>query len=351
MALTITHPFVSAIADDPAAAAAGQVVPSKWNAVHSISGTLPAANVSAAGSNTQVQYNNSGVLGASSAVTFDGTALNTNVLNIPTTSSSSVGVIDQNGSSLFSSFGTNNIFLGALAGNFTMTNTGVGQCVGIGTVACNALTTGYGNVGIGFGALAVATSAVYNVAIGANALVSNKSDNFNIAIGGAALASEGIGGGGFNTAIGYSTLTNLTSGFNNFAIGIYAGLGITTGANNLLLGSNAAATVLPSGLNSCVAIGMLSPAILAALANNAIIFADGAQNIRYDYGQTYASTHFLNGGAVYTNVANFILGSKTTITGGSTGNVPTLTAGPVTGNPTKWLPYDDNGTTRYIPSW
>jgi hypothetical protein len=36
---------------------------------------------------------------------------------------------------------------------------------------------------------------------------------------------------------------------------------------------------------------------------------------------------------------------------GSTSNVPTLTAGPVTGNPTKWIPVDDNGITRYIPSW
>jgi hypothetical protein len=43
--------------------------------------------------------------------------------------------------------------------------------------------------------------------------------------------------------------------------------------------------------------------------------------------------------------------SGATITGGGTANVPTLTTGPVTGEPTKWLPYDDNGTTRYIPAW
>jgi hypothetical protein len=54
---------------------------------------------------------------------------------------------------------------------------------------------------------------------------------------------------------------------------------------------------------------------------------------------------------VYTNSATQILGTKTTITGGPTSNVPTLTSGPVNGNPTKWLPYDDNGTTRYIPAW
>lgn len=63
-----------------------------------------------------------------------------------------------------------------------------------------------------------------------------------------------------------------------------------------------------------------------------------------------------NDGFVYakqlkTDIAGPILGSFTTITGGGTANAPTMTTGPVTGNPTKWLPYDDNGTTRYIPSW
>ncbi len=56
-------------------------------------------------------------------------------------------------------------------------------------------------------------------------------------------------------------------------------------------------------------------------------------------------------GSIYSSKADFILHSLSTITGGATGNTPTLTAGPVTGNPTKWLPYDDNGVTRYIPSW
>lgn len=38
MALTVTHAFVSAIADDAAAVAAGEVVPSNWNASHIITG-------------------------------------------------------------------------------------------------------------------------------------------------------------------------------------------------------------------------------------------------------------------------------------------------------------------------
>ena len=36
---------------------------------------------------------------------------------------------------------------------------------------------------------------------------------------------------------------------------------------------------------------------------------------------------------------------------GAGANAGTLANSPVTGNPTKWIPIDDNGTTRYIPAW
>lgn len=38
-------------------------------------------------------------------------------------------------------------------------------------------------------------------------------------------------------------------------------------------------------------------------------------------------------------------------TDGAGANTGTLTNSPVIGNPTKWIPIDDNGTTRYIPAW
>lgn len=41
MTLTVNHAFVSAIADDPTAAAAGEVVPSNWNAAHVLNGGTP----------------------------------------------------------------------------------------------------------------------------------------------------------------------------------------------------------------------------------------------------------------------------------------------------------------------
>jgi hypothetical protein len=45
MALTITHPFVSAIADDPASASAGEVLPSHWNADHTLTGSVAASEI------------------------------------------------------------------------------------------------------------------------------------------------------------------------------------------------------------------------------------------------------------------------------------------------------------------
>ncbi|WP_186111278.1 hypothetical protein [Burkholderia gladioli] len=37
---------------------------------------------------------------------------------------------------------------------------------------------------------------------------------------------------------------------------------------------------------------------------------------------------------------------------GATGsNTATLTNAPVAGNPTKWIPFNDNGTLRYVPAW
>ena len=37
-ALTVNHGFTSGIADDPVAEAAGQILPSHWNAAHVVSG-------------------------------------------------------------------------------------------------------------------------------------------------------------------------------------------------------------------------------------------------------------------------------------------------------------------------
>lgn len=51
-------------------------------------------------------------------------------------------------------------------------------------------------------------------------------------------------------------------------------------------------------------------------------------------------------GSLFTNEAANIGHSSVTVTGGTPSSAPTFSPAP-----SKWLPYDDNGTTRYVPSW
>jgi hypothetical protein len=46
-----------------------------------------------------------------------------------------------------------------------------------------------------------------------------------------------------------------------------------------------------------------------------------------------------------------IFTSTAAITTGAGSSAGTLTNAPAAGNPTKWIPISDNGTTRYIPAW
>jgi hypothetical protein len=43
--------------------------------------------------------------------------------------------------------------------------------------------------------------------------------------------------------------------------------------------------------------------------------------------------------------------SGASFTDGAGASAGTMTNAPTAGNPTKWIPIDDNGTTRYIPAW
>lgn len=56
-------------------------------------------------------------------------------------------------------------------------------------------------------------------------------------------------------------------------------------------------------------------------------------------------------GALYKGDATFMIRQTATLNNGAAAQVGTLTNAPTAGNPTKWIPIDDNGTTRYIPAW
>jgi hypothetical protein len=167
----------------------------------------------------------------------------------------SQGALTKNGGTLFlHNFGTGNTFLGASAGNRTMTgtqNVGVGGSVmptltngsnntAVGYVAGGALTTGIENTVVGAGALQLLTTGNANVAVGYQALTAAVGGGLNVAIGNMAL--NALSGGNFNVAIGSGAGTGITSGGDNLILGTNAGTAVTTGSNNIYIGHPGAAS-------------------------------------------------------------------------------------------------------------
>jgi hypothetical protein len=56
-------------------------------------------------------------------------------------------------------------------------------------------------------------------------------------------------------------------------------------------------------------------------------------------------------GLIETGQGTLIRNNSAGFTNGAAAASGTLTNAPAAGNPTKWIPIDDNGTTRYIPAW
>ena len=152
--------------------------------------------VSADTANAVVRRDGSGNFSAGT-VTLSGN------LAMPSTTSSSVGVITVAGTRFIHSFGSANTFVGSSAGNLTMTGTN--------------------NTAVGFNAFRANTSGSANSAFGNNALFSlNTFSSGNVALGSQALGS-------------------LASGDNNVAVGQNAGFSLTGGSNNIYIGADAGA--------------------------------------------------------------------------------------------------------------
>ncbi len=138
-------------------------------------------------------------------------------INLADSTSASVGNIMKGATRFIHNYGSNNTFVGKIAGNFAM--------------------TGAGNSAIGNGALSGNQGGVENTASGLNALTSNTIGNQNTANGSQALYSNTIGS--YNTATGnYALLSNVT-GFENTASGHSALQLNATGFHNTAIGSNA----------------------------------------------------------------------------------------------------------------
>ena len=92
------------------------------------------------------------------------------------------------------------------------------------------------NTGIGRSALTSLTSGTHNTALGSSAMFSNTAGTYNIAIGGSALAS--MVDTDYNVAIGNSAL-QYSTGSSNVAVGYTASQTNVSGTNNVSLGRGA----------------------------------------------------------------------------------------------------------------
>jgi hypothetical protein len=177
----------------------------------------------AAGSNTQVQYNSSGTLAGDADFTFNGTTVT--MANDASISGLTVG---KGGGSQVT-----NTALGsaALAG----TNTG-GYTTGVGLSALQSNTSGRNTA---FGALAAAqtTTGTLNTSIGDSSLYNNTTGGYNVAVGQSSLQSNTTASN--NTAVGYQAGYSNTTGTENTALGRLALYTNTTADGNTALGTTA----------------------------------------------------------------------------------------------------------------
>lgn len=273
---------------------------------------------------------------------FSGNLSNANTIALPVTTTSSAGVITQDGQRFLHSYGGNNVFLGNQAGNFSLTG---GNNTALGAFSLTNLSSGTSNVAVGQSALQANTSGASNTALGAQALLSNSNGQQNTAVGANAMlltttgqANTGVGAGvlaanstgglnavlggsamGANTsgsgnvALGYNTLPNNTSGGSNIAIGTSAGSVNTTGSENIFIGQNARPSPGLNNLTNAIAIG--SGAIVGA--SHSMVLGNNV-NVGIGTSSPFEKLHVI--GNIYTQgditASSKLITSKLQVSGG-----------------------------------
>jgi hypothetical protein len=164
------------------------------------------------------------------------------VLSLPATTATT-GQIKQGANNLLSTYGTNNVFIGAFAGNLSLTGSG-NICLGVG--AGLALTSGANNMLIGTSAGAQMTAAYSSICVGIQAGYNLKTSGNNVLIGynaGFTLANDN------NTMVGTNAGYSVT-GTLNTVLGQSAGLSATSAGSCVLVGYSAGGTTLRTGGNN-----------------------------------------------------------------------------------------------------
>ncbi len=238
------------------------------------------SNIKAAGSNSQVQFNNSGTFSGASNLIYsqsngylsiatssyatyplevagqisqtglcNSVALGRDALKNHTSGKCNVAIGEQSACSL--SGGQKNVSIGAFAlqsvtsaqssvaiGFEALQKATSGPNVGIGAEALGNTVNGYSNVGIGYRSSYLNTCGRHNISIGDTANYCNTTGCFNIGIGS---DTNYFGDGAKNSiAIGHSALKEVRTGQSNVAIGHLAGCKANlSSTGNVFLGTQA----------------------------------------------------------------------------------------------------------------
>ena len=207
-----------------------------------VTGILPTANggtnlggATPFTANGVVYASSASALATGSVLTFNGTILGVNGVNV----GRGAGAISSNtaiGSSalISNTTGSTNTALGVSA---LASNTTGGSNTSIGQASLYSSTTGAGNTAVGASTLFSNTTGGGNIAVGAGALFLNTTGGSNTTVGVFALYNNTTGSS--NTAVGYVALNDNTTGTQNTAVGRDALASNTTGAQNTAIGFNA----------------------------------------------------------------------------------------------------------------
>ena len=262
--------------------------------------------------------------------------------DIPTTLSSTQGVITQNGVpiiNMYNTGGNQNVFLGTSAGNFNSSNS---DNVAVGRAALNQSTNAYGDMAIGDSALYSNTTGTFNVALGKNALsnnisgssnfsavsglTNNTTGNNNIGVGSGSVGANQ--GGSYNISFGYQPISLATTLNYDIGIGWRAGYSLFGSSgidNNIFIGTQSDVTTAAStSMSQSIAIGYMAK---VGCSYCMALGGTGSNAVNVGIGVTNPTTPLVVNGTA--SVSNIV--SSSTATSTFAGSVQ-VTAGTILNN-------------------
>ena len=218
------------------------------------------------------------------------------------------------------STGSYNIALGYRSMSITSKTMTCSNNIGIGSHSLESVDTGGYNVAIGYdvaggiedgtynlcfgyGSGSFIVSTDHNITMGYRAL-GGFSGSFTgtecIAIGHSAMGGSGAKSGNYSIAVGYQSLSSLTSGASNIGMGYHSGYGITSGDYNVSLGYESGGSVSTTDYNVALGFqaiynssGSFTGEACIAIGPNAIGGSgtkSGSHNIAMGFASLYGNT-------------------------------------------------------------